>query len=169
MEITARARWTLIHDMGFGALYLLACSGAVVALYQFTISSTPPESTPGKERVVRIYLITMVVLAWAAVPSGALQRRRRRFAYCLRSRRRKRSRQGHSLSLTFRPKRRFLQICCWKDGFRSWEPWTASFGRRRGNAATRSRHSLEVLWIILMPIRSCFVSIPMVLAFWRRT
>ena len=28
MEITERSLRTLIHGMGFGALYLLACSGA---------------------------------------------------------------------------------------------------------------------------------------------
>ncbi|HEY3739746.1 MAG TPA: hypothetical protein VGL53_07875 [Bryobacteraceae bacterium] len=71
MEITERALWTLIHGMGFGALYLLACSGGMMALYQFTTSLAPLESTPGRERFVRIYLITMVVLAWAAVLSGA--------------------------------------------------------------------------------------------------
>jgi hypothetical protein len=71
MEITARAFWTLIHGMGFGGLYLLACSGALIGLYQFTTSSAAPESTPGQERFMRIYLITMVVLAWAAVLSGA--------------------------------------------------------------------------------------------------
>ena len=70
-QITTRALWTLIHGMAFGGLYLLACSGAMVALYQFTTSSTPPESTPGQERFVRLYLITMVVLARAAVLSGA--------------------------------------------------------------------------------------------------
>jgi len=71
MEITARGLWTLIHGMGFGALYLLACSGAIVELYRLTASSNPPESTPGHERFLRIYLITMVVLAWAAVLTGA--------------------------------------------------------------------------------------------------
>ena len=71
MEITARALWTLIHGMGFGGLYLLACSGALVWLYQLTASSTSPESTHGREPFVRIYLIAMVVLAWAAVLSGA--------------------------------------------------------------------------------------------------
>lgn len=34
MEITARALWTLIHGMGFGGLYLLACSGALVVRFQ---------------------------------------------------------------------------------------------------------------------------------------
>ena len=38
----ARALWTLIHGMGFGALYLLACSGALMGLSQFTTSPTPP-------------------------------------------------------------------------------------------------------------------------------
>jgi len=72
MEITSRSIWTLIHGMGFGALYLLACSGALVELYRFTTSSTPSESTsPGHERFLNVYLITMVVLAWLAVLTGA--------------------------------------------------------------------------------------------------
>ncbi len=71
MEITARALWTLIHGMGFGALYLLACSGALVELYRFTTSSTSSESTSGQERFLKFYLIAMVVLAWAAVLTGA--------------------------------------------------------------------------------------------------
>lgn len=71
MEITTRALWTLIHGIGFGGLYLLACSGALVALYQLTVSSTSSDSTHGLERFLGIYLITMVVLAWAAVLSGA--------------------------------------------------------------------------------------------------
>jgi hypothetical protein len=71
MEITMRGLWTLIHGMGFGALYLLACSGALVELYRFTTSSAPVESTAGEERFVKAYLITMVVFAWAAVLTGA--------------------------------------------------------------------------------------------------
>ena len=71
MEITARGLWTLIHGLGFGALYLLACSGALMELFRFTTSSPLSEHTPGQERFLRIYLLTMVVLAWAAVLSGA--------------------------------------------------------------------------------------------------
>ena len=75
MEITVRSLWTLIHGMGFGALYLLACSGALIELYRFTVPSPPSESTPGptpnQERFLRIYLLTMVVLAWVAVLTGA--------------------------------------------------------------------------------------------------
>ena len=71
MEITTRSLWTLIHGMGFGALYLLASSGALVELYRFTHSSTPSEPMPGQERFLKFYLITMVAFAWAAVLTGA--------------------------------------------------------------------------------------------------
>jgi len=70
MEITARSLWTLIHGMGFGALYLLACSGALVELYRFT-SHTSVESASGNERFLKSYLVGMAVLAWLAVLTGA--------------------------------------------------------------------------------------------------
>jgi hypothetical protein len=45
MEITVRGLWTLIHGMGFGALYLLACSGALVEsrLWQLLIHDVGDE------------------------------------------------------------------------------------------------------------------------------
>jgi hypothetical protein len=70
MEITVRGLWTLIHGMGFGALYLLACSGAAVELFRLT-SPAAPAATPAQERFLRIYLLTMMVLAWVAVLTGA--------------------------------------------------------------------------------------------------
>jgi hypothetical protein len=71
MEMTTRALWTMIHGMGFGALYLLAGSGALVELYRCTASTIPAEPTPGQERFLKVYLLAMVVLAWAAVLTGA--------------------------------------------------------------------------------------------------
>ena len=71
MEIAARSLWTMIHGMGFGALYLLACSGALFELYRFTSSSGLAPGTRGQERFLKIYLVAMVMLAWAAVLSGA--------------------------------------------------------------------------------------------------
>jgi len=70
MEITARGLWTLIHGMGFGALYLLACSGALVELYFFTASHQLSPPAPNHERFLKAYLIAMVMLAWFAVLSG---------------------------------------------------------------------------------------------------
>jgi hypothetical protein len=71
MEITARSFWTLIHGVGFGAVYLLACSGALVELYRFTTSPAPSEPSAGTQRFLTVYLIAMVVLAWVAVLTGA--------------------------------------------------------------------------------------------------
>jgi hypothetical protein len=71
MEITFRSFWTLVHGMGFGALYLLACSGALVELYRFTTSSVPFGETVREERFLKAYLIAMTVLAWTAVLTGA--------------------------------------------------------------------------------------------------
>src|SRR5580658_1812807 len=71
MEITVRGLWTLIHGMGFGALYLLACSGALIELYRFTTSSAPVGETAGEEHFLKVYLAAMVVLAWTAVLTGA--------------------------------------------------------------------------------------------------
>lgn len=70
MEITVRGLWTLIHGMGFGALYLLACSGALVELIRFTRPGPSFEITVFEERLLRTYLLAMVILAWAAVLTG---------------------------------------------------------------------------------------------------
>lgn len=34
MEFTSRGLWTMLHGMGFGALYLLAFTGALVELHR---------------------------------------------------------------------------------------------------------------------------------------
>ncbi len=70
MEITVRSLWTIVHGIGFGALYLLACSGALIELHRYATSAHPAPPTAGHERFMRIYLITMAVLAWVAVLTG---------------------------------------------------------------------------------------------------
>jgi hypothetical protein len=71
MEMTVRGLWTMIHGMGFGALYLMACSGALVELYRRYRSPLGPEIKVEDERFLRIYLTTMAVLAWLTVLTGA--------------------------------------------------------------------------------------------------
>lgn len=74
MEITTRSLWTAIHGLGFGALYLLACSGAILELFQMTglsASAAPAPASRRPERFLNWYLIAMTVLAWTAVLTGA--------------------------------------------------------------------------------------------------
>jgi hypothetical protein len=71
MEITERSLWTLIHGMGFGALYLLACSGALVELYRRYSSKAANPIAPGDDNFLKVYLVAMSVLAWLTVLSGA--------------------------------------------------------------------------------------------------
>jgi hypothetical protein len=71
MEITTRSLWTLIHGMGFGALYLMACSGALVELCRRYVPRSAAPVGPGDERFLTVYLSLMAVLAWLAVLTGA--------------------------------------------------------------------------------------------------
>ena len=70
MEITTRSLWTLIHGMGFGALYLMACSGALVALYRRYSPRLLDSVVLQDKRFFEMYLIAMAVLAWLTVLSG---------------------------------------------------------------------------------------------------
>jgi len=71
MEITTRSLWTLIHGMGFGALYLLACSGALVELWRRYSPHALQPVNPRDESFLRIYLAVMAALAWLTVLTGA--------------------------------------------------------------------------------------------------
>jgi hypothetical protein len=70
MEITMRGLWTMIHGMGFGALYLLAGSGALVELWRRYSPDASSEIGPRDELFLRTYLVVMAVLAWITVLSG---------------------------------------------------------------------------------------------------
>lgn len=71
MEITSRGLWTMIHGMLFGALYLLACSGAIVEIWRHCRPSITAIEIPGSANFLRAYLVAMSVLAWLAVFTGA--------------------------------------------------------------------------------------------------
>lgn len=69
MEITWRSLWTLIHGMGFGFLYLMACSGALVELYRRFIARSPSFGSSNSS-FLTVYLLVMSALAWLAVLTG---------------------------------------------------------------------------------------------------
>lgn len=70
MELTSYSLWTMLHGMVFGALFLLAGSGALVALRGRYVGGGQEQVDSGS-RFLRDYLGMMAVAAWAAVLSGA--------------------------------------------------------------------------------------------------
>ena len=70
MEITTRGLLTLIHGMGFGALYLMACSGALVEIYRCCHAQTGPQNDDRHDLFLANYLTAMAAVAWLAVLSG---------------------------------------------------------------------------------------------------
>ena len=70
MEITARSLWTLVHGMGFGALYLLLCSGVLIELIRRYSPKSESPISPRDEKFLKVYLIAMAVLAWITVFTG---------------------------------------------------------------------------------------------------
>jgi hypothetical protein len=70
MVMTAKEIWTLIHGMGFGALFLLGFAGGLAGLYSLQPNLV---TTAGiKERVARLTAGTwaMAIAAWGTVITG---------------------------------------------------------------------------------------------------
>jgi len=70
MEMTARELWTLVHGMGFGALYLMACPAAIVELYRRYKPGTLHPIEIADETFLGRWLLVMAVLAWITVLTG---------------------------------------------------------------------------------------------------
>jgi hypothetical protein len=71
MEITTRDFMTVLHGMGFGALFMLAFSGALVELYRLSTPGQSARMSGREETLLGVFLVGMVVLAWLTVFSGA--------------------------------------------------------------------------------------------------
>ena len=71
MEISTRDLWTVLHGMGFGALFMLAFSGALAELYRLSAPRAALQVSEREQRLLKLYLATMVALAWLTVLSGA--------------------------------------------------------------------------------------------------
>jgi hypothetical protein len=69
MDITARALWTILHGMGFGALYLLAFTGALVELRRYAFPADA-QAQPHSDRFLALWLLVMAALAWLTVLTG---------------------------------------------------------------------------------------------------
>jgi uncharacterized membrane protein len=71
MEITTRDLVTVLHGMGFGALFMLAFSGALAELYRMSVAGPAAQLSQRGQSLLSFYLIAMVILAWVTVLSGA--------------------------------------------------------------------------------------------------
>ena len=71
MEISLRDLLTVLHGMGFGALFMLAFSGALAEIYRMSVPEAPLQPSAREQSLLKLYLWAMVILAWAAVLSGA--------------------------------------------------------------------------------------------------
>jgi len=70
MEISSKELWTVIHGMGFGALFLLAFAGGLAGLYSLRPEWVTVEGV--KERLIRLKagLWAMAAIAWGTVLTG---------------------------------------------------------------------------------------------------
>jgi hypothetical protein len=71
MEITARELWTILHGMGFGALFMMAFSGALAQLFRISAPGAGAGISEREQALLAAYLAAMVALAWLTVLSGA--------------------------------------------------------------------------------------------------
>jgi hypothetical protein len=70
MVITTRDLLTVLHGMGFGALFMLAFSGALVELYRLSAPGPQPARSARERTLLGVFLVAMVILAWLTVFSG---------------------------------------------------------------------------------------------------
>jgi hypothetical protein len=71
MEISTHDFWTVLHGMGFGALFMLAFSGALVEVYRVSAPGAAVQGSAREKSLLNYYLLAMVILAWFTVFSGA--------------------------------------------------------------------------------------------------
>jgi hypothetical protein len=71
MELSFRDLVTVVHGMGFGALFMLAFSGAIGVIYATAVGGAQWPSSIRHNRMFRFYLISMAALAWLTVLSGS--------------------------------------------------------------------------------------------------
>jgi hypothetical protein len=70
MELSYRDLVTVLHGMGFGALFMLAFSGAIGLIYASALGAGQWQASPRHRAMFRFYLVSMAALAWLAVLSG---------------------------------------------------------------------------------------------------
>lgn len=70
MELSVRELWTVLHGMGFGAIFLLAFAGGLAGLYSLKPEWVTVEGIQERMFRLKVGLWSMAIVAWATVISG---------------------------------------------------------------------------------------------------
>lgn len=70
MSVTVRETWTLLHGMIFGALFLLAYSGAIAELYSLRPNMVTPEGVVDRIGRLKLGTLVMAIVSWVTVIVG---------------------------------------------------------------------------------------------------
>lgn len=70
MEVTTKEVWTLIHGMGFGAVFLLAFAGGLAGLYSLRPEWVTVSGIQERMRRLNIGMWVLVVVVWLTVITG---------------------------------------------------------------------------------------------------
>jgi len=70
MNFTDRELWTLIHGMGFGAVFLLGFGGGLAGLYSLRPQLLTAAGVTERVRRLKIGVVAMAVAAWGTVITG---------------------------------------------------------------------------------------------------
>ncbi len=70
MEITTREFWTLVHGMGFGALYLLAFAGGLAGLYSLRPEWVTTTGMRERMTLLNVGMWGMAAIVWLTVIVG---------------------------------------------------------------------------------------------------
>jgi hypothetical protein len=70
MHFTTREWWTLIHGMGFGAVFLLAFAGGLAGLYSLRAAWLTSAGINERMRRLKVGVVAMAIAAWGTVTTG---------------------------------------------------------------------------------------------------
>jgi hypothetical protein len=70
MSFTEREWWTLIHGMGFGALFLLGFAGGLAGLYSLRPGLLTQAGVQERMMRLRVGVVAMAAAAWGTVITG---------------------------------------------------------------------------------------------------
>ncbi|MGA2992094.1 MAG: hypothetical protein ABSD88_16580 [Candidatus Korobacteraceae bacterium] len=72
MHLTYREIWTVLHGMGFGAIFLLAFAGGMAGLHSLRPELVTPAGVSERLRRMKAGLWVMAVVSWLTVISGTV-------------------------------------------------------------------------------------------------